>query len=126
MDANPSLIQRAGNPDARANALCYKETTMNKKLKSILFAIALIATSAWAEEKSADVIDMQALRKAVQTDRKALVASALALTDTEAKRFWPLYDAYQRDVDMSNRKRVVALTTLVAQDKPLSDLYAKN
>ena len=100
---------------------------MNKKLKSILIVIVLIAgPCAWAEEKSADVVDLQALRKAVQSDRKALVASTLALTDTEAKRFWPLYDAYQRDVDMANRRRVVAVEGLVSRDKPLSDLYAKN
>ena len=100
---------------------------MKKNLVLILFGIAVIAApSAWAEDKITDVTDMQALRKAVQSDKKAFVASTLKLTDTEAKRFWPIYDAYQRDLDMTNRRRVVAVEGLVALDKPLSDLYARN
>ena len=100
---------------------------MKKKLAFILFAVAAIAAPfASAEDKTADVTDMQALRKAVQSDKKALVASTLKLTDVEAKRFWPLYDGYQRDLDLINRRRVVALEALVVADKPLSDLYARN
>ena len=100
---------------------------MKKKLAFILFAVAAIAAPfASAEDKTAEVTDMQALRKAVQADKKALVASTLKLTDVEAKRFWPLYDGYQRDLDLINRRRVVALEGLVVADKPLSDLYARN
>ena len=47
------------------------------------------------------------------------------LTPAEAKKFWPIYDAYQRDLDMYNRKRNVALEGLIGSDKPVSDLYAK-
>ncbi len=100
---------------------------MKKILAFILFAVTMIAPPATsAEDKIADVTDMQALRKGVQSDKKALVASTLKLTDGEAKRFWPLYDAYQRDLDVANRRRVVAVEGLVTLDKPLSDLYAKN
>src|ERR1700693_1748816 len=100
---------------------------MKKIVAFILFAVLMIAPLVtWAEDKIADVTDMQALRKAVQSDKKALVASTLKLTDAEAKKFWPLYDAYQRDLDMTNRRRVVAIEGLVASDRPLSDLYAKN
>ena len=69
---------------------------------------------------------MQALRNAVRTDKKAFVASTLQLTDAEAKKFWPLYDAYQRDVDLANQRRNVVVTTLIGMDKPPSDLYARN
>ena len=100
---------------------------MNKKLAAILFGAAMIAaTCASAEDKIADVTDMQALRTAVRTDKKAFVASTLNLTPAEAKKFWPLYDEYQRNLDMTNRRRVVAVQQLIAQDKPASDLYAKN
>jgi len=100
---------------------------MKKKLAFALFGIAMIAMqSSWAEDKVADVTDMQALRNAVRTDRKAFVASTLQLTDAEAKKFWPLYDAYQRDVDLANQRRNVVVTTLIGMDKPPSDLYARN
>ena len=100
---------------------------MKKNLAFILFGIAMIAVqSTWAEDKIADVTDMQALRSAVRADKKALVASTLKLTAAEAKKFWPLYDAYQRDLDLANRRRNVALEGLIGLDKPLSDLYARN
>jgi Spy/CpxP family protein refolding chaperone len=100
---------------------------MKGYLAALLFGAAMIAAqSALAEDKIADVTDMQALRKAVQSDKRALVASTLKLTDVEAKRFWPVYDAYQRDLDLANRRRNVVVVTLIGTDKPLSDLYARN
>ncbi len=99
---------------------------MKKKIAvAWLAAVLLAATTGWAEDKLADVTDMQALRTAVRTDRKALVASTLNLTAAEATKFWPVYDSYQRDVDMLNRRRVVAVEGLLAQDRPQSELYAK-
>ena len=92
----------------------------------VLVAAAIAAQPVWAEGNVADVTDMQALREAVRTDKKAFVAATLKLTDAEAKRFWPIYDAYQRDLDVVDRRRVLALTTLVGRDKPMSDIYARN
>ena len=68
---------------------------------------------------------MQALRAAVRADKKAYVASMLTLTPAEAKNFWPAYDAYQRTLDMTNREKNVTIIEVVGQDKPVSDLYAK-
>lgn len=100
---------------------------MKKNLAAALFAVAMIAApSVWAQDKSAEVLDAQALRKAVQADRKAFVAATLGLTAAEGKKFWPSYDAYQRNLDMTGRRRTVALEGLIAHDKPVSDLYAKN
>ncbi len=100
---------------------------MKKYLAAILVAAAVLAApSARAEDKVADVTDMQALRTAVSTDKKALVESTLQLTPAEAKKFWPLYDTYQRMLDMTGRQRNVILVSLISLDKPLSDLYARN
>lgn len=99
---------------------------MKQNVAALLFAVAMIAAqSTSAEDKTADVTDMQALRGAVRADKKALVASTLNLTDGEAKKFWPLYDAYQRDLDLANRRRAVVVVDVVELNKPLSDLYAK-
>src|ERR1700680_4838557 len=100
---------------------------MKKYLGAILFAASMAAVHpAAAEDKGADVTDMQALRDAVRGDKKALVASTLKLTDDEAKKFWPVYDAYQRDVDLANRRRNVTLEALIVLDKPPSDLHARS
>jgi Spy/CpxP family protein refolding chaperone len=99
---------------------------MKTSVSALLFAVAVISASpAWAQGNAADVTDMQALRTAVRTDKKAYVASVLKLTDAEAKKFWPAYDAYQRTFEMTNREKVVTLEGVIAQDKPISDPYAK-
>ena len=68
---------------------------------------------------------MQAIRTAVRADKKAYVASMLALTPAEAKNFWPAYDAYQRTLDMTNREKNVTIMGVISQDKSVSDPYAK-
>jgi Spy/CpxP family protein refolding chaperone len=119
----------AGNvlKDALTRITDLKEFAMKANLAAVLFAVvSMAAQCAFAEDKIADVTDMQALRNAVRTDRKAFVASTIKLTDAQAKKFWPAYDAYERTLDMANRRRVVAVEGLIARDKPMSDLYARN
>ena len=89
-------------------------------------AIALAASPAFAEGNAADVTDMQALRTALKGDKQALVASTLALTPAEAKRFWPIYADYQRSLDVNSRRRVVAVESLMFRDKEMTNLAARN
>ncbi len=69
---------------------------------------------------------MNALRAAVRADKKALVASTLKLTTLEAKRFWPIYENYQRVLNATNRRLALAVEAVVTLDRPISDLYARN
>lgn len=43
--------------------------------------------------------DMQILAQKVKADKKLLVAVNMQLTDAEASGFWPVYDAYQKDLE---------------------------
>jgi len=101
---------------------------MKKSIASLLFIGAMIAVSPAiaTDDKIADMTDMQALREAVRADKRALVSSTLKLTDAEAKRFWPIYNAYQREVDLNNRRRNVALQELMFRDSPMTNLAAKH
>ena len=99
---------------------------MTTNVAALLFAVSMgAAQPGLAQDKTADVTDMQALQKAVQADKRTLIATTLKLTDAEAKKFWPLYDVYQGSLDATNRRRVVVMEGLIARDRPLSDLYAK-
>ena len=100
---------------------------MKRIALAALFAVAAMAAPiAFAQDKTADVTDMQALRAAAKSDKHALVASTLNLTDTEAKRFWPIYDTYQRNLDLTSRRRVVALEGLLSRDASMTNLAARN
>ena len=82
-------------------------STMKTIGKALLLALVLAAASAAQAQKSDDVTDMQALRQAVRNDKRAFVESMMNLNAAEAKRFWPIYQAYQREVDLNNRRRNV-------------------
>jgi hypothetical protein len=99
---------------------------MNKLVASVLFAVLIVfAPAALAQDRATGSAEMQQLRAALKTDKKAYVAAALALTDAEAKKFWPLYDAYQRTLNLTNQERNVVIVDLVGTDRPLTDAYAK-
>ena len=100
---------------------------MKNNLAGLVVAMTLVLMPvAGAQDKTGDVTDMQALGAAVKSDKRALVASTLQLTDAEAKKFWPAYDAYRRSVDRANRERNLVLESLIGSNKPISDLYAKS
>ena len=100
---------------------------MNKLAAAAAFAVCtLLAPAAFAQDNAAAIAELEALQKSAKSDKKALVAATLDLTSDEAKKFWPIYDKYQADLDTLVRRRNVALEVLVARDKPMSDLYARN
>lgn len=103
---------------------------MRPPLAAALFAVALAASpvvDAQSVAGTSEVTDVKALRAQAKTpaDKKALVASTLALTDAEAKRFWPVYDAFQRRLDATNRRFSLAIQEAVLADR-ISDLHARN
>jgi hypothetical protein len=49
-----------------------------------------------AQDKPADNMDI--VREKARTDKKLVVATALNLTEGEAKAFWPVYNSYQSDM----------------------------
>lgn len=56
----------------------------------------LVNGVAIAQDKPAD--QMEILREKARADKKLVVATTLALTEGEAKVFWPVYNAYQSDM----------------------------
>jgi len=49
--------------------------------------------------------DLNLLRKDLRAKRKQLVAANLKLTDTEAAKFWPVYDQYVTELIAINDKK---------------------
>jgi len=90
-----------------------------------LGAILLVVTPAWTQDKPAD--NMQIMREKVKADKKLLVATNMELTESEAKGFWPVYEAYQKDLAAINQ-RIVKLIESYAADyraNTLTDEKAK-
>ena len=98
---------------------------MKKIIVAAVFAAVAAAAPLAAAQDAAAVADLQAMQQAARKDKRALVAEKLQLTPAEAKKFWPIYDQLQMDLQNVNRARNLALETLVSRDKPVSDAYAK-
>ena len=91
---------------------------------SILF-ICLWIAPVFAQDLSPQ--SMEALREAAKSNKKALVALNLKLTETEDKVFWKVYESYQKDIAKVN-ERLLNLIKDYAKEykaKSLTDEKAK-
>ena len=68
----------------------------------LLLAINLLWTPVFAQDPG--TTNMQILIEKVKADKKLLIASNMKLTEPEAKKFWPLYEGYQKDLEKINRR----------------------
>jgi Spy/CpxP family protein refolding chaperone len=48
--------------------------------------------------------NMDILRQKVKADKKLVIAENLQLTDAEGAKFWPVYDAYQKELQQINAR----------------------
>lgn len=74
-----------------------------KLLQIFLLALAA-ALAAPAAAQDEGTSNMEILRQKIKADKKLLVAQNMSLTDEEAKLFWPVYDAYQKDLQKINQR----------------------
>jgi Spy/CpxP family protein refolding chaperone len=92
---------------------------------AMLIAALVIALPVGAQTKGAapaaadkGTMNMDILREKVKADKKLIVAQNMKLTDAEAKAFWPVYDAYQKDLQSINDRMMTAI-------KAYADVYNK-
>lgn len=72
-----------------------------KRLQVVLFALAaMLALPALSQTAS----DMRIFAEKIKADKKLVVAANMQLTEEEAKGFWPVYDAYQKDLESLNQR----------------------
>jgi Spy/CpxP family protein refolding chaperone len=71
-------------------------------------AAIFTASVALAQQKSSDqpADNMDILRDKIRADKKLLVAQNMSLTEAEAQKFWPVYEAYQKDLAASSNRLV--------------------
>ena len=80
----------------------------------VLAFAALLTLPAAAQTAS----DMQILAEKIKADKKLVIAANMQLTEEEAKGFWPVYDAYQADLQKINQRLLGAI-------KRYADAYNK-
>ena len=82
-------------------------------MKALYAAIAattlLVGSAALAQDQAAD--NMEIVREKVRADKKLLVAANMELSESEAAAFWPVYEAYQKEIGELNQRTLKAIET---------------
>lgn len=82
--------------------------------------------TATADQTADALTDQQLvlLRKDIRSIKKQLIATNLDLTDTEAARFWPVYEQYSADFGKINETRVAIVKEYSEAYGSLTDVQA--
>lgn len=101
-------------------------------MKTFLLALGctlaiLSAAPAQAQDKPASAAQPGSaeLLARIQADRKGLVIKAMDLSAEEEKKFVPLYDRFQRELEVPRRAGTRALLDYIAADYSPTDANAK-
>jgi len=88
--------------------------------KSFVFALTTILSLAGSVAfGQADEIELT--RAVIQTERQAIVAANLGLTNEEGQRFWPLFREYRNDVARVGDRAVNMINTYAENYQNLSE-----
>ena len=79
----------------------------------LVIVVSLTTLTSAGEDKPAD--NMEILRESVLANKKLVIAENMKLTSSEAEKFWPVYEDYQKE-----------LGKIANQKLDLIEKYAKN
>jgi hypothetical protein len=88
-------------------------------------ALGLVLLAGIAAPASAQTAtDIELTRAQIQTERQAIIADAMKLTDDESLGFWPAYRDYRLDMARLGDRLVKVITEFVSADAALNDEQA--
>jgi len=99
-------------------------------MKNILIAVAALAAFGASDLSVAQATnvkdDTELLISQIQTDKRAVVLSAMDLTDAQVAAFTPIYDKYQADMKEQFASAVEMLNKFAANYGSMTDDAAKD
>ena len=92
---------------------------------ALAIAVAAVATPGLALAQESVKADEQIIIKQIQTDRRAVYAQNLQLTEQESKAFWPIYDEFEGAMKKITDARLELLNEYAEKYEALNDADAK-
>lgn len=96
----------------------------------LIIAFITANTTAFAQRETANVVeverDLALLRRDLRADKKKLIALNVPLTDTEATKFWPVYDEYAVEMSKVYDEFYSIIKEYAANQKTLTDAQASS
>jgi hypothetical protein len=98
---------------------------MTKNICMVLvFMMIGFVGSAAAQNTPAD--NMEIVKEKIRTDKKLFIATNIQLTKSEAKTFWPIYDAYQSELETLVNRKGKLIEKFATNYESMSDETAKS
>ena len=92
---------------------------MKPKKRILAATLTLILLSGVSISAQQDEIELT--RTLIQTERQAILAKAMSLTEDESKRFWPMYRDYLVAVNKLVDRHIALITAYADNYQDLSD-----
>ncbi|MFL6231134.1 MAG: hypothetical protein ACJ741_20340 [Pyrinomonadaceae bacterium] len=94
----------------------------------LVFAFAAASSSAFAQKETETGIqvekDLALVRRDLRAEKKQIIALNVPLTETEATKFWPVYDQYALDMSKHYDEFYAVIKDYAANQKVLTDAQA--
>lgn len=90
---------------------------MMRRKMALLVGVNLLLGCAMAMGQQASQgidADIQLMRKDLKSEKKVIVAESMSLTETEATKFWPVYDQYAAELAKINDNKVSVIKEYAA------------
>ncbi|NJD31608.1 MAG: hypothetical protein FIB04_06955 [Gammaproteobacteria bacterium] len=91
---------------------------------AMALVLAALPLASQAREKISLNSDEQVLLKQVQSDRRAIYADNLDLTEAESASFWPIYDRYEAEREKLDARLVALVNDFAAKYDKMTDAEA--
>lgn len=87
-------------------------------------------TTSFAQGETVNVAELDKdaalLRRDIRAEKKKLIAANVSLTEDEATKFWPVYDAYVAEMMKHNDEFYALIKEYAANQKTLTDAQASS
>ena len=96
-------------------------------MKALRISLAALLVAFLSIPLLAQDTNMEILKQKVRADKKLVVAANMNVTEAEGKGFWPVYDAYQKELQVINERmaKTIAAYADAYNTKSLTDAKAK-
>lgn len=92
----------------------------------MVLAVMMIGFAGTAAAQNTPADNMDIVKEKVRTDKKLFIATNMQLTESEAKTFWPIYEAYQSKLEALVDRKGKLIEKFAANFETLSDDTAKS
>jgi hypothetical protein len=75
-----------------------------KGTTAFLAAVMLLGCAPRSSAQDKPANNLKIIHAKLNADKKSIVATFMELTETEAEKFWPVYEAYQQDLQKINQR----------------------